>query len=109
MTDLTELGRKLHATATDKGFWPEPGKRNPDVYVAKLMMVTTEVAEIVEAYRKQQGMNRIEEEFADLLIRILDLYEGMYEESLVESDLTEVVLKKAKINTQRDRLHGNLI
>lgn len=109
MIDLQQIGAELHETAKEKGFWPEVDDRTPDTYVAKLMMVTTEVAEIVEAYRKQEGNIRIEEEFADLIIRILDLYAGMAEQWIVVNALESVIESKADINLSRPRLHGNLI
>lgn len=109
MIDINTLMNDIHWTAINKGFWPDEPDRIPDTYVAKLMMITTEVAEIVEAYRKQQGSDRIEEEFADLLIRIFDLYIAMNDAGLVINNVFDIVEKKAGINKERPHMHGNLI
>ena len=106
---LNDLGLEVHATAVEKGFWPESIGREPDTYVAKLMMVTTEIAEIVEAYRKQQGHAQISDEFADVVIRLVDLYAAFQEDGIVLSTLDEAIEAKTEVNKSRPHKHGNLI
>ena len=66
---------ELHEAAVEKGFWPED---IDDIFVAKqCMMIVSEVTEVMEAVRKDRGSEEIAKEFADILIRTLDLYAGM--------------------------------
>lgn len=104
---LDLLGVQVHETARNKGFWDD--EVNEHFVIAKLGLVGTEVSEVIEAYRKQQGSERIVEEMADIIIRLTDLWAGLVEEGLVSHSLDAVVGSKAKINETRPRLHGNLL
>lgn len=107
MFDLDEIQREIHKNSELKGFWPdEPG---PTDYIAKMMLITSEVAEIMEAYRKSQGANAISEEFADLLIRTLDLYEAMTISGIVSQQLEQAILNKMLKNSGRPHKHNNLL
>lgn len=99
------LSQIIHDTAVEKGFWEST---TTDAYVAKMALVHSEISEILEAYRKQQGEEKIAEEFADVIIRLLDLWRAMYDNGLVTS-LDDAVTHKIEKNTRRPRLHGNLI
>jgi NTP pyrophosphatase (non-canonical NTP hydrolase) len=76
---IANLQQAVHRTAVEHGWW----ERERTIGEA-LMLVVTEVAEAMEAYRdgdppseKLDGYGRIEEELADAIIRILDLAGGM--------------------------------
>lgn len=98
----------IHYTAQLKGFWDAP--YSPDLIVAKLALIHSEVSETMEAYRKQQGSERILEEFADTFIRLYDLIIALEEFGIIDhSDIDWVIREKMSVNAQRDRLHGNLI
>jgi NTP pyrophosphatase (non-canonical NTP hydrolase) len=76
-------------------------------------MVHSEVSEVLEAIRKEQGGDKIVEEFADILIRVLDLYWGMKMDGAIETEegspsLHDVFEKKISINLDRPRMHGVL-
>ena len=72
-----DLAINLHKDAVKKGFWPED---IDDIFIAKqLMMIVSEVTEAMEAIRKDKGEEEITKEFADILIRTLDLYAGIVE------------------------------
>ena len=45
---------------------------------------------------------------ADVLIRLLDLYAAMMNGGLIEHSLDEELNKKMEVNSNRQRLHGNL-
>ena len=105
--NLREMGWMIHRTATDKGFWDS--EYGPDFILAKLALVHSELSEILEAYRKRMGSDKVEEEFADVIIRLLDLYEGMREQGDVFNDLADVIDEKMKVNNARPIRHGNLI
>ena len=103
---LSSLASEIHLTATEKGFW------NADVDVnfvlSKLALVHSEVSETLEAIRKEKGERVVVEEMADIVIRLLDLYEGMKEYGWVESDFDEVMEAKMRHNTTRPQMHGVL-
>jgi NTP pyrophosphatase (non-canonical NTP hydrolase) len=72
-----ELAEELHKVAVEKGFWDQDVD---DIFVSKqLMMIVSEVVEVLEAVRKDKGEEEIAKEFADIMIRTLDLYAGMVE------------------------------
>ena len=107
MTNLNDLAFAVHATAKEKGFWDD--EVNAHFVLAKLALVGSEVSEVLEAYRKQQGSKRIVEEMADIVIRLADLYAGLVEQGVVAHDLDEIIAEKAAINAGRPKMHGNLL
>lgn len=108
MTDygLDALSAVLHETATEKGFWD--GEYSNDKIGNKLALIHSEVTEVLEAIRKEQGSEKIVEEIADILIRTLDLYAAMRNQESVVHSLDEVLQNKINKNKERPRLHGNL-
>lgn len=103
---LDEVGDYCNAVSTSKGFWDnEP---SPDVYLAKMALIHSEVSELLEAYRKDLGVGQLTSEFADIFIRLVDLWSVMKEEGLVTS-LRDSILDKIAVNRDRQRMHGNLI
>lgn len=103
---LDALSAVLHETAIQKGFWD--GEYTYDKLGNKLALVHSEVTEVLEAVRKNQGSEKIVEEIADTIIRILDVYAAMRNEEHVLHSLDEVLHNKIEKNTYRPPLHGNL-
>jgi NTP pyrophosphatase (non-canonical NTP hydrolase) len=103
---LDALAAVLHETAREKGFWE--GDYSHDKIGNKLALVHSEVTEVLEAIRKSQGSEKIVEEIADIIIRILDVYAAMRNEEQVLHSLDEVLHNKMEKNKQRPTLHGNL-
>ena len=103
---LDALAAVLHETAREKGFWD--GDYNHDKIGNKLALVHSEVTEVLEAIRKSQGSEKVVEEIADIIIRILDVYAAMRNEEQVLHSLDEVLHSKMEKNKQRPKLHGNL-
>jgi NTP pyrophosphatase (non-canonical NTP hydrolase) len=103
---LDALSALLHETAKEKGFWD--GQYSNDKIGNKLALVHSEVTEILEAIRKKQGSEKIVEEMADVIIRLLDVYAAMRNEEEVLHSLDEVLQNKINKNKDRPRLHGNL-
>jgi NTP pyrophosphatase (non-canonical NTP hydrolase) len=99
------LANAIHPINVDKGFWSEPVMM--DKYVAKMMLVVTETAEVVEALRKSQGKDKVTEEFADIFIRALDLYGKLVEDGEADPALYGVLLDKLEVNKNRPPKHGN--
>lgn len=102
---LDALSAILHEIAKDKGFWE--GDHTDDKFGMKLALVHSEVTEILEAMRKSHGSEKIVEEIADVIIRLLDVYAAMRNEELVLHSLDEVLQNKIDKNKERPPLHGN--
>jgi NTP pyrophosphatase (non-canonical NTP hydrolase) len=103
---LDALAAMLHETAREKGFWD--GEYSYDKVGNKLALVHSEVTEVLEAIRKSHGSEKIVEEMADVIIRLLDVYAAMRNEEEILHSLDEVLEAKMNKNKERPRLHGNL-
>ena len=98
------LAIDLHKVAVEKGFWPEDVD---DIFVAKqLMMIVSEVVEVMEAVRKDKGEEEIAKEFADIIIRTLDLYAGMVDSGYTRLSLDQALREKVEFNKTRPEKHG---
>ena len=86
---LKEWGQTCHAIAKEKGFWDK--ERNVG---EALMLIVTELAEAMEAHRKQDDAN-FREELADTFIRLFDLCEGL------GVDIQGEIIKKSEANKNR--------
>lgn len=102
---LNDFVKAVGNTATEKGFWDDPVMM--DKYVAKLGLIHSEVTEILEALRKDQGAYKVTEEFADVFIRAFDLFNKLAEAGLADPDLEGILLAKAKANAERPPKHGH--
>jgi NTP pyrophosphatase (non-canonical NTP hydrolase) len=98
------LAINLHEVAVEKGFWPE---EVDDIFIAKqCMMIVSEVTEVMEAIRKDKGEEEITKEFADILIRTLDLYAGAVEAGYTRLSLDQALREKVDFNKTRPEKHG---
>jgi len=102
---MENLASDIHEINADKGFWGPPEMM--DKYAAKMMLVVTETAEVVEAMRKSQGKDKVTEEFSDIFIRALDLYHVLVEADEADPHLYKVLLDKVETNRNRAPKHGN--
>lgn len=103
---LDALSAVLHETAIEKGFWD--GEYTHDKVGNKLALVHSEITEVLEAIRKSHGSEKVVEEMADVIIRLLDVYAAMKNEEEVLHSLDEILQKKMEKNKTRPPLHGNL-
>ncbi len=103
---LDALAAVVHETAIEKGFWEDD--ITYDKIGNKLALVHSEVTEVLEAIRKSHGSEKVVEEMADVIIRLLDLYAAMMNKNLIEHSLDEVLDNKINKNKNRPKLHGNL-
>lgn len=99
-----DLAEEIHKNAIEKGFWD----RTVDpIFIAKqMMMIVSEVSEAMEALRKEMDPEQISDEFADILIRTLDLYAGIAEAGYVTKSLDYAVKEKMEKNSKRPMKHG---
>jgi NTP pyrophosphatase (non-canonical NTP hydrolase) len=97
---------ELHKDAVTKGFWPEVDEVD-DIFIAKqCMMIVSEVTEVMESIRKDKGEEEITKEFADILIRTLDLYAGVVEAGYTRLSLDQALREKVEFNKTRPQKHG---
>lgn len=101
---VEKLKKAIHKTAVEHGWWEE--KEDHNLFI-KLMLVVTEIAEAAEAFRADNPMSdhipeftTIEEELADVLIRILDIA------SHFDFDIAGALVAKMKYNESRPYRHG---
>jgi NTP pyrophosphatase (non-canonical NTP hydrolase) len=107
--NIEEMAFAIHSNAIDKGFWePNTPDNHTVFYLKQLAMVHSEVSEVLEAIRKEKGEDVVVEEMADILIRLFDLWAGMQRDGAVSTLLTDALVAKVAVNTERPRLHGVL-
>ena len=103
-SSLDSMAKEIHTTAVEKGFWPD---RVDDIFIAKqLMMIVSETVEVMEAIRKDKGKQEVADEMADILIRTLDLYQGLVDNGYVEQELQTALSNKTSFNKSRPERHG---
>lgn len=93
---VKNLCEQCHAIAKSKGFWDT--ERNVG---EALMLIVTELAEAMEAHRKQDKAN-FDEELADTFIRLFDLCGGL------GIDIEAEIVKKCAKNKERPYKHGKI-
>jgi NTP pyrophosphatase (non-canonical NTP hydrolase) len=103
---LDLLAKELHDTAKEKGFWDY---EVDFIFAAKqIAMIHSEATEVLEALRKSQGEEKVVEELADIIVRVLDLWAGLVEAGIVSTSLDEAMANKISVNKSREKLHGVL-
>jgi NTP pyrophosphatase (non-canonical NTP hydrolase) len=95
MLDIEDLVKEAHDCAVTHGFW-EASENIGE----KLALIHSEVSEALEAYRKDEPLD---EELADVMIRVADLA------GWLKIDLSEAIINKMIFNETRPRLHGKKV
>lgn len=104
INDLAQMSSDIHNIAVEKGFW---NHEVDDIFITKqLMMIVSEAVEVMEAVRKDHGKDAVAEEMADIVIRTLDLYEGLLDHGYVDEPLQPVLNRKVDYNRIRPERHG---
>jgi NTP pyrophosphatase (non-canonical NTP hydrolase) len=98
------MAKELHEVAVEKGFWPD---KVDDIFITKqLMMIVSETVEVMEAIRKDKGKQEVADEMADIIIRTLDLYQGLKDNGYVDGELQVALNNKTDFNKSRPERHG---
>jgi hypothetical protein len=106
--NLDDLATELHRTAVNKGFWNNYDAAPNEFVCTKLALIHSEVTEVLESIRKNKSEEEVMDEFADILIRTLDLYAGMNEKWFKQNRSIDFAMnRKRQKNTLRPPLHGN--
>ena len=101
---LDTMSKDIHSTAVEKGFWPD---KVDDIFITKqLMMIVSEAVEVMEAIRKDKGKQEVADEMADIVIRTLDLYQGLVDNGYVDQELQIALNNKTSFNKSRPERHG---
>jgi NTP pyrophosphatase (non-canonical NTP hydrolase) len=103
---LDDMAEEFHKLARSKNFWD--GNTSLDKIGNKIALIHSEATEILEALRKNKSHQEISEEFADLIIRTLDLYQALSNMGIVEYSIDFAINEKHNKNKARPSLHGNL-
>lgn len=108
MKSLSDWADEFHAVAVEKGFWENYDVAPNEFICTKLALIHSEVTEVLEAIRKNKTEREVMLEFADILIRTLDLYAGMNEHWFEREHSIDLAVRlKMEENTGRSPLHGN--
>jgi len=112
LNDMDDLAHTLHAHAKRQGFY-EPYEHMDDAdhvvfYLKQLAMIHSEVTEVLEAIRKEQGDDKVVEELADILIRVFDFWAFLNETGYTRNSLSNALNLKVEANKQREWRHGVL-
>ena len=112
LNDMDDLAHTLHAHAKRQGFY-EPYDHIDEAdhvvfYLKQLAMIHSEVTEVLEAIRKEQGDDVVVEELADILIRVLDFWAHLNESGYTKVSLQKSLNNKIETNEKRAYMHGVL-
>ena len=103
-SSLDIMAKDIHRVAVEKGFWPD---KVDDIFITKqLMMIVSEAVEVMEAIRKDKGKQEVADEMADIIIRTLDLYQGLVDNGYVDQELQVALNNKTSFNKSRPERHG---
>ena len=106
MTTLDSMSKMIHHNAVAKGFWELNTEGSHTIfYLKQIAMIHSECSEVLEAIRKEKGDREVVTELADIIIRTLDLYQGLVSDGYTELSLDEMMTGKNVFNLTRPAMH----
>lgn len=108
MSALDTVAKEFNDLANSKGFYDSLKMDEFNSQAKQLMMITSEVVEVMEALRKNKGQEAVMSEMADIMIRLLDFYWAIKQAGVVEKSFTDAIIEKHNMNRGRPMMHGNL-
>ena len=106
LDEINSYAKEVHQNSVDKGFW-EPNN-GLIFYIKQCAMIHSEVSELVDAISKGYPEEEVVEEMADIVVRLCDLWQGMADDGVVETKLSDALIEKSIKNKSRPRMHGKL-
>lgn len=100
------LEHSLHNAAVEKGFYGSLDMSEFNSQAKQLMMITSEVVEVMEVLRKDKGNDALLDELADIYIRLFDFTEALRRAGVLEGSVAHAIYEKAKFNQSRPKMHG---
>jgi NTP pyrophosphatase (non-canonical NTP hydrolase) len=97
---IQAIAKSANENAWNKGFH-SAGQSTDDKFPRWCMLIVSEIAEAMEAHRCQEGQDRIAEELADAVIRIVDTAYAM------GLNIGNAVHSKMTVNAHRPKMHGS--
>lgn len=104
---LDVIASLVHETSVNHGFWSREDPPSMDQIAGKIALAHSELSELLEALRKDKGPEAVNDEIADTLIRVLDIYSALYEWDYTDLSLQESFDEKTRRNMERPQMHGH--
>lgn len=104
-TDLRTVAKRIHENSVKKGFYDDPVVL--DKVAAKIALIHSEGTEVLEALRKNHGVEAVTEEIVDILIRTLDLHDWLVGLGLATDNIDSILHSKMEKNESRPPKHGH--
>jgi NTP pyrophosphatase (non-canonical NTP hydrolase) len=92
---INELAQQIHENAVAKGFYDDVV-----LFPQSIALIHSEASEALEAHREGEGVDRITEELADIIIRVLDTC------SYHNLNIGASIVEKMDKNKKRAQKHG---
>ena len=112
LRDLDDYAFTLHFNAKRKGFYDAFDEMREEdqiiFHLKQLAMIHSEVSEVLEAMRKEQGDDKVVLELADIMIRVMDFWAHLSLSGYTNYSLSEMINSKAAGNKNRPNMHGVL-
>ena len=112
LSDLDDYAFTLHFNARHKGFYDAFDEMREEdkivFHLKQLAMIHSEVSEVLEAMRKEQGDDKVVLELADIMIRVMDFWGHLSTSGYTNYSLSDMINSKADGNKNRPNMHGVL-
>jgi NTP pyrophosphatase (non-canonical NTP hydrolase) len=112
LSDLDDYAFTLHFNARHKGFYDAFDEMREEdkivFHLKQLAMIHSEVAEVLEAMRKEQGDDKVVREVAGIMLSVMAVWAHLSLSGYTNYSLSEMINSKADGNKNRPNMHGVL-